>query len=427
MKEDFLYYLWKFQKIDVSQLYTTQGEQVEIISLGTHNTQSPGPDFFNAQLIIGGQKWAGNIEMHVKSSDWFVHKHQHDTNYNTVILHIVWEHDIDVFRSNNTAIPTLQLKDYVSEVALNSYQKLYENASEKWINCEKQIARIPLFTMNNWLERVYFERLEAKSLPILQLLKAQRNDWEAACFAMLAKAYGGNTNGAVFFKIAQSIPFTIIQKTNTIFQLEALLFGQANLLQEHLEDPYYQSLQKEYNYLKHKYKLGELIGLQVQFFKLRPSNFPSLRLSQLAAFYVSNKNVFTLLMSLNKLHDIEKILQVKSSEYWETHYTFGKTSKKSIKKVSKAFVELLLINAILPLRFVYENSRQKFDSENLLNLLKLLKFEKNTISNRYRDLGVPMENALHSQASLTLKKEYCDQHKCLDCAVGYQLLTQVMQ
>ncbi len=423
MKEDFLYYLWKFQKIDTSKLQTTKGESIEVISVGSHNVQASGPDFFNAQLVIGGQKWAGNIEIHVKASDWFVHHHQNDPNYNNVILHVVWEWDIDVFRSNNSVIPALQLKNYVSEVSLKAYYKLYKSKVNKWINCENQLVEIPSFTMNNWLERIYFERLETKSEPILQLLKKCNNNWEATCFAVLAKAFGGNTNGEAFFKIAQSIPFTVVQKAKNTFELEALFFGQANLLEKKLEDPYYNSLKKEYAFLKHKFKLNQILGLQVQFFKLRPSNFPSLRLSQLAVFYAENKNVFSLLMQLNKLDDLEKLLRVNSSFYWEDHYTFDKTSKKSQKKVSKAFVELVLINAILPLKFVFENSIQKFEADKMLRVLKLLKPENNSISNRYKNLGVPMTNALHSQASLTLKKEYCDPQKCMDCAIGYSILS----
>ncbi len=422
MKEDFLYYLWKFQKINTSQLLTTQGESIEVITVGTHNTQTSGPDFFNAQLIINGQKWAGNIEIHVKASDWFVHQHQSDPNYNSVILHVVWEYDIDVFRLNNSVIPVLQLKNYVSQTALTAYYSLYKNQINKWINCENQLIEISSFTINNWLERIYFERLELKSKPILQLLKKCNNNWEATCFAVIAKSFGGNTNGLAFFQIAQSIPFTIVQKAKTTFELEALFFGQANLLSGNYEDPYYNALKNEYMFLKHKFKLKSLIGLQVQFFKHRPLNFPSIRLSQLAVFYTEHKNVFNLIMQLNKLDDLEELLRVTTSPYWVDHYTFDKISKKSTKKISKSFVALLLINAVLPLRFIYEKSIQKFDPDIMLQVLKLLKPESNNISKRFKKLGVPMDNALHSQASLTLKKQYCEKQKCIDCAIGYRLL-----
>ncbi|WP_010523279.1 DUF2851 family protein [Aquimarina agarivorans] len=423
MKEDFLYYLWKFQKFETKQLKTTQGETVVVSSVGSHNTQAAGPDFFNALVSIQGQKWAGTIEIHVKSSDWFVHQHQNDTNYDNVILHVVWEHDIEVFRSNNTSIPTLQLKDYVSVSALKKYKDLYANAGNKWINCENQIKEVPKFILENWLERIYFERLSDKSIPVNNLLKECKNNWEAVCFITLAKAFGGNSNGVAFSKIAHSIPFGVVQKATTSFELEALFFGQANLLISHQEDPYYISLKKEYEYLKHKFKLTQQAGLQVQFFKLRPSNFPTIRLSQLAAFYSSVKNVFSAIFNCNDIDAYEKLFDVAAAEYWKTHYTFGKISKKSSKKITRIFVELLLINAILPLKFAYENSLQKFDAiSSHLALLRGLKPEKNRISQHYKEFGFPVENALDSQALLTLKKSYCDQHKCVNCAIGFHLL-----
>ena len=425
MNEDFLYYLWKYQKFSTLHLLTTSKEKVQVIHPGTHNTEKSGPDFFNAQLIIDSQKWAGNVEIHVKSSDWFLHNHQQDANYDSVILHVVWEYDTDIYRKNNTEIPTLELKNYVSTRALNAYRKLYSKSISKWINCENQIEEISGFTWKNWLERLYFERLNQKSFLTEEILKQSNNNWEATLFAVLAKGFGGNINGEFFLKIAQSIPFQIIQKTNNSFQLEALLFGQANLLNKNLDDEYYQLLSKEYDYLKHKYKLSSQVGLQVHFFKLRPPNFPTIRLSQLAKLYTSYSNIFNELIVEDSIIKIFKILSVNTLEYWHTHYNFGKETSKKSKKVSTVFIELLIINSILPLKLLYQKSIDKFDADSLLKLIKNLKVEKNSIITNYKKLGVPIENAMDSQALLTLKKSYCEKKVCLQCQIGYQILNSV--
>ena len=423
MNEDFIYYLWKYQKFSTSQLQTSSKENIQVIQPGTHNTENAGPDFFNAQLIIGDQKWAGNVEIHVKSSDWFLHNHQQNSNYDSVILHVVWEYDTDVYRSNNTEIPTLEVQSYVSEKALNAYTKLYSKSNKKWINCENQVQEISDFTWKNWLERLYFERLGEKSFLAEKILKESKNNWEATLFIILAKGFGGNINGETFLKIAQSIPFQIIQKTKNSVQLEALFFGQANLLNQNLEEEYYQLLSNEYEYLKHKYQLIPQVGLQVHFFKLRPPNFPTIRLSQLASLYSEYPNIFQELIINNSLAKISKILSVIASEYWDTHFNFGKETPKRTKKVSAAFIELLIINSILPLKLVYQKSVDKLNPDSLLELIKNLKIEKNSIITNYKKLGVPVENAMDSQALLTLKKSYCEKKACLQCQIGYQLLS----
>ena len=225
MKEDFLHYLWKFKKFDTLNLKTFNGEEITIINVGQY-LELAGPDFFNAQITIGNQKWAGNVEIHLKSSDWYVHHHERDEAYENVILHVVWEHDAEIFRKNNTEIPVLELKKYVDKSTVENYQSLM--APKSWIFCEKQIKHVDEFVFKNWQERLFFERLERKSKPIFDLLEQTNQDWEAVLFCLLARNFGLNTNGEIFLKIAQSIPFSVVRKESfEVENLEALIFGTA--------------------------------------------------------------------------------------------------------------------------------------------------------------------------------------------------------
>ena len=249
-----------------------------VTSVGQHNFNS-GPDFFNAKLQIGNQLWAGNVEVHIKSSDWFLHNHEQDKAYDSVILHVVWEHDTDVFRKDNTSIPTLQLRDFTNKAVLNNYEKLFSK-NGKWINCENDFALVDDFVLINWLERLYFERLERKLETIKMLLEETKNDWEAVLFIMLAKNFGLKVNGESFYSLAKSIDFSVVRKSQSnLTAIEALLFGQAGMLVDDLEIAYYLQLQKEYQFLKQKFKLKNNGVLPIQFFRLRPPNFPTIRLS----------------------------------------------------------------------------------------------------------------------------------------------------
>ena len=253
MREDFLHYLWKFKKFETLNLRTTQNDPIVIIKTGDYLELS-GPDFFNAQIKIGNQKWAGNVEIHLKSSDWYVHHHEKDPAYENVILHVVWEHDTEIFSKNNAEIPVLVLKDYVSTEIINNYQSLVSPKS--WISCEKQIAEIDEFVFKNWQERLFFDRLERKSKFIYDLLEETNGDWESVLFSLLAKNFGLNTNGNAFLQIAKSIPFSIIRKESfEIENLEALLFGTSGLLDAVKEDLYFNDLKIRYFYLLHKYEL----------------------------------------------------------------------------------------------------------------------------------------------------------------------------
>ncbi len=422
MQEDFLHYIWKHKAFDTKDLKTVNGESVSIKKLGEHN-HNAGPDFFNAQLSIDSQVWAGNVEIHIKSSDWYVHNHEVDKAYDNVILHVVWEHDTEIFRKNNSEIPTLELKHYVNKSLLGNYQKLMQ--SKSWINCESNFSEVDDFLLNNWLDRLYIERLEEKSEAIEQLLEQSSNDWEAVLFKMLLKNFGLKVNGESFSSLASSFDFSVVRKIqNNVLDIEALLFGQSNLLEEDVQDVYYLDLKERYKFLKQKFKLNNQGVLPVQFFRLRPPNFPSIRLSQFANLCALEQNLFSRVIDFKTKADYYNLLKKEVTDFWKTHYTFSKVSKKSKKQLTESFIDLIIINTIIPLKFSYAKSQGKFIDEDLFKLVKQIKMEKNSIVSRFLEIKKIEKNALNSQALLQLKPQYCDKNKCLRCAVGNSLIVK---
>ena len=422
MQEDFLHYIWQFKQFNFLNLKSTDNENISIINIGQHNHNS-GPDFFNAQIEIDAQLWAGNVEIHIKSSDWYLHNHELDKAYDNVVLHVVWEHDVEVLRANNSKMPTLEIKSYVNASALRNYQNLFHNKLS-WINCETQISSVNNFIISNWLEKLYIERLQYKSNHIEEILKLSNNDWEAVMFQLLAKNFGLKVNGAAFLHLSQQIDFSIVRKVkHKTISLEALLFGQANLLNDEIEEAYYNLLKTEYHFLKQKFSLKDT-SVQLQFFRLRPNNFPTIRLSQLANLYVKHHSVFSTLIINNSSSSLYELCNISASEYWHSHYTFGKTTKQTSKNITNAFVDLLQINTIIPLKFTYFKSLGKEINEDLIDEISQLKIEKNSIVKKFKDLTRVPKNALHSQALLQLKQNYCDKNKCLQCEIGHTILHQ---
>lgn len=420
MKEDFLHYLWKFKKFETLNLKTVNQEEIIIINTGSYLELS-GPDFFNAQIKIGNQKWAGNVEIHLKSSDWYIHHHEKDPAYENVILHVVWEHDASIFRKNNTEIPVLVLKEYVPQQLISNYNAL--RTAKSWIFCEKNIAAIDSFTFKNWQERLFFERLERKSSAIFDLLEETNQDWEAVLFCLLAKNFGLNTNGNAFLQMAKQVPFAIIRKESVEAEnLEALFFGVVGMLNSDKEDVYFRDLKTRYTHLRHKYQLGNYYTDPVEFFKHRPDNFPTIRLSQLAGLYHQYHNLFSKIIGLNSMSTLYQVFAISAGSYWNTHYQFDRESPKKNKFLSKAFIDLLVINTVIPLQFAYAKKRGDTISEDLISILSEIAPEKNSILEKFKVFGIIAENAFESQSLLQLKKEYCDQKACLQCAVGIELL-----
>jgi hypothetical protein len=420
MKEDFIHYLWKYKKFNFTNLKTSDGDDLTILNSGDY-LQKEGPDFFNAQIIIANQKWAGNIEIHVKSSDWYLHQHEKDTNYNNVILHVVWIHDAPVFRKGNSEIPVLEIKNYVSSDIQHIYQEL--SALKSWIYCENQLKNIDSFVFANWQERLFLERLEEKAMPIQAMLNETQQDWEAVLFCMLAKNFGLNTNGDVFYKIAKSLTFSLIQKESLeVIYLEALLFGQANMIPDHVEDTYPKELKSWYDYLAIKYKLNKPAQENIQFFQHRPDNFPTIRLAQLAMLYHLQRNLFSKIITAKNLTELYSIFELSVNGYWKTHYNFDKASPKKDKSLSKEFINLLIINTVIPVKFAYAQNQGKESAEILIDLLATIPAEKNNIIEKFSTFGIKSKNAFQTQALLQLKNNYCNSKKCLNCAIGLDLL-----
>lgn len=421
MQEDFLHYVWKHKKFTTPSLLTTSGELVTLVNVGQHNDHS-GPDFFNAQLGIAGQLWAGNVEIHIKSSDWYVHNHEADAAYDNVILHVVYEHDTEIFRKDNTVIPTLELKKFISKELLDNYQNLFSNPN-KWINCENDFSSVDDFVRDNWLENLYFERLERKSKAIESMLVLSKNDWEAVLFRLLAKNFGLKVNGEAFLSMANSFDFSIVRKTrNEPDLLEALFFGQAGILEDDIQDVYYKKLSKDYQFLKQKFSLFNSHVTPLQFFRLRPPNFPTIRLSQLATIYHKEPNLFSKIISATSINELRTILKVSTSSFWSDRYTFGKVSKSSKKTLTDSFIDLLLINTILPLKFCYSRHHGQSVDEVILSIVQEIDSENNSIVNTFNSIKRISKSALQSQALIQLKTEYCTKNKCLQCAIGNSLL-----
>jgi hypothetical protein len=414
MQEDFIHYIWKLKKFDFGNSRTTSGLPVCIIDSGTVNLHS-GPDFFNAKIRIGDQVWAGNVEIHIKASDWYVHRHEKDPAYENVILHVVWQDDMEVFRSDNSSIPTLDISRLVGENALQNYENLLLSGKEdKWINCEKDFKGFSDFDINNRLEPLYFERLQLKSEAILDLLKFSGNNWEAVLFYMLAKNFGLNVNGDAFLRMGQSFDFNILLKIrNSQERLESLLFGQSLLLEEDMEEPYYKKLKESYFFLKRKYTLDNSAGFRPKFFRLRPDNFPSIRLSQLAGLYHKNEHLFSGVIKAGSKSELYELLRVGTGPYWQKHYTFTKSHPPKSKTLTDNFMDLLMINTIIPLKFCYIKQTGTGDAEMLPAFLEGIREEKNSIIEKFNKLrpGTAV-NVLQSQGLIQRKKYYCDKKAC---------------
>ncbi|MCA0132837.1 DUF2851 family protein [Winogradskyella alexanderae] len=422
MQEEFLHYVWKHKALKTTQLKAVNGEAILIKNFGQHNLNS-GPDFFNALIQIDNQLWAGNVEIHIKSSDWYAHNHEKDRAYDSVILHVVWEHDIEIFRRDNSTLPTLELSNYVDVKLYGNYKKLIR--SKLWINCQNDFSSIDDFTVMNWLERLYIERLESKLKDINNLLKDSKNNWEAVLFKLLFKNFGLKTNGESFLSIANSIDYSVFQKSrNDVFQMEAILFGLSGLLENDGQEPYMINLKNQYLFLQRKFNLSDSGVLKPKFFRLRPHNFPTIRISQFANLYALQTNLFSRIIEVQAKKEFYELFRIGVTDFWKSHYTFSKVSKISQKPLTKSFIDLLIINTIIPIKFSYARFIGKKADDEILDLLKELKFEKNAITQKFLDLKSLETHALTSQALLELKQNYCDKNQCLRCAIGNGLIVK---
>lgn len=422
MQEDFLHYIWKFRKFCSPKLKTSSGEFVQVFNPGIHNFNS-GPDFIGALVEINEIKWAGNIELHINSSDWNKHKHSSDSNYESVILHVVWNHDTEIKRLDGSYIPVLELKKNVKKDVYISYKNFIQY-KHKWLPCENQIQSVKSVIRIKWLERLFFERLEFKSEKILRYYQKNNNDWEATLFKLLIENFGLKINQASFLSIAESLPFEVFRKLfNDLEYMEAVLFGQAKLLTIKDNDDYQKRLLNDYNFLKHKYKISDQSFVNVTFFRLRPQGFPTIRLSQFANLYVKHKSIFSNLLNCKTLNEYYELFDVKASKYWETHYNFGKKSKKRKTQLTTSFIDKIILNTILPLKYIYGKTTGCTYNDEITNLINELKSESNTILKKYSTIGISSKNAMESQALIQLNYFYCNKKKCLNCDFGVNIIS----
>jgi len=423
VKEDFLHYVWKYKLFDTSNLLTTNNEAITIINSGMHNTDA-GPDFFNGKIQIGDTVWAGNIEIHIDSSDWLAHQHQHDKAYENVVLHVVFNDDKVIYDANNNPIPTLELKHLVSDKLIAKNQ--YLQNSKDWIPCQNQIAGVDDFTVKTWLNRLAVERLERKSEEIQITLQQNKNDWEQTFYQYLFKYFGLKVNALPFEQLAKNTSVKIAEKHNQLISIEALYYGQAGYLEENINDEYYLRLQKEYQFLKAKFSLNPIDKSLWKLLRLRPANFPTIRISQLANLLNQQTRLFAKVLEINTVKELEQLFKTTTSAYWKNHYQFGvEAEKSSTKKVGKTLINTLIINVVVPFLFVY--GKQKQDEklmDKALQFLESIKSESNSIISKWEELNVISSNAMHSQALLELKNNYCSQKKCLNCNIGSKILQQ---
>ena len=415
--EQLLHYVWKHKIFSLKELKTTTGQQVEVIDTGLANTDA-GPGFFNAKLKLDGVLWIGNIEIHERSSDWFKHGHHADAGYNSVILHIASEIDMEISRSNGERIPQIQL--ICPEAVRTNYKELLE--TDSYPPCYRIIPSLPPFTAHSWMTALQMERFEQKATLLNERLKRCQGNWEDAFFITLARNFGFGLNGDAFETWAHQLPFRAVDKhRNDLFQIEAIFFGQAGILEDSDGDGYYLRLKKEYTYLQHKFGLIPMDASLWRFLRLRPANFPHIRIAQLACLYHRAYGLLSRIMETETLQGVRDILKGGTSEYWLTHYTFGGSSPSRPKTLSNTSLDLLIINTVVTFLYAYGlHKGNRVLCARAGSFLEELKAENNYITRMWEQCGMKASNAADSQALIQLKKEYCDKKKCLYCRIGYE-------
>ena len=422
MKEVFLHYIWKLNQFSHKNLQTFHGDFIEIVKVGKLNHHA-GPDFLEAEIIIGDKLWIGSVEMHVNSSDWNIHQHSDDIAYQNVILHVVWNHDreVDILRQRN--VQTLILQDFVKPEIIFNYQNIINSKLDK-IYCEEFLDLIDLKQFSFWFERILIERFEEKTQIVLEILNQNNSNWEETLFKSLAKNFGLKVNVETFEIWANSFPFKVLQKIQfDRLKVEALFFGQAGFLVENHENDYFKQLKNEYQFLKNKYQLQPIENSLFRFSKMRPIGFPTIRLAQLASIYVNYQRLFSEIIQPKNLKEFYKIFgKLELNSFWETHYTFKNESKFQLKNLSKDKINNLLINSFIPIRYAFERQKDEVEIDFYLDLLTEMEAENNSILDEFEGIGFENKNAKDSQQLIQLKKRYCSEKKCLNCAIGQQIL-----
>lgn len=416
MTERLFQFIWQFQYYNKGNLQTAGGEDLQIINPGMHNT-SQGPDFLNAQIKCGNTLLAGSIELHIHSSEWKDHGHSNDKNYQNCILHVVWENDKELHLN----MPLLELHSRVSSVLLDKYEAMMHSAT--FIACGEHLHKINTITINSWKQRLMIERLQQKAIYIHAVLQQTNNHWEETFWRMLARNFGMKVNTDAFEKIASTLSINILAKhKNRLPQLEALMLGQAGLLEDNFEDDYPIMLQKEYRFLRSKYNL-QPIHIPVHFLRMRPANFPTIRLSQLAALVNGSHHLFSVIKETADLKKISALFNVTANDFWHYHYTFSEKTDYKEKHLGRQMTENIILNTVIPVLYAYGwyNNAEAF-KEKALAWAEELAAEKNNITKGFEALGIENKNAFDSQALIQLKNVYCNEKRCLQCAIGNKIL-----
>ena len=420
--EDLLHFYWKSKQIFARPVYTLAGDEVKLLRIGYQNSHA-GPDFEEVQLQIGDTIWAGSVEMHLKSSDWYAHHHEQDKAYENVILHVVYQHDKPVFRADGTELPVLILQGLIPHKLLTNYRELI--GAQSWIPCAAQVAQVDALYTKHEVYRFLIQRLEDKADAHIQLLKSLKGSWDDAFYISLATAFGFKLNALPFMLLAKSIPQLLLAKyKNVPIQVDALLFGQAGLLLETFTEKYSLRLQREYAYLQQKHKLVHLEPSLWKFFRARPANFPSLRIAQFSALVQKSTHLFSTVLetqSTKALHQLFHELPV--HEYWETHYRFDKHSPKHSVQLGLHSKQSLLINTIATFLYAYGKylNAEKYKLW-AIDLLESMPAENNVVVREFATIGISVVHAAASQGLLQLKKTACDRKKCVSCGIGAQIL-----
>ncbi len=421
MKEDFLHFIWKNKLFNTNALFTNKGEGLTIVHPGFHNLDS-GPDFFDAKIKIGDITWVGNVEIHSKSSDWYVHRHEKDPAYDNVILHVVEQDDLPVYNSNNNQIPTFVITKHLDLQYLKNFNNLIKNKSI--LRCQNKLKSVDSFVIINFKYKLFFERLEQKNAIIKKLLSRTHNDWNVVLYKTLLKYFGGTVNKEAFEQLANLLPYKIFKKySDDPFKLEALLFGVGGLLNENKPgNPRYCLLRKEYRFLKAKHQLSELKSNSVRFHRLRPIGFPTIRLAQFAMLYHRIEFLFEKLMNIEHPEEAYELLQITADKYWDTHYNFDKLTKTKKKTIGKDFIDRILINVVVPLKFAYQKHLGLENTEKIVEFIEQIKPEKNRIVDIFHKIELHSQNALDSQAIIQLNENYCKPERCLQCEFGQYII-----
>lgn len=422
LAEEFLHYVWQQRLFTQGGLSDCANQSLSIVQPGLLNPHA-GPDFSNAKIQIGDTLWAGNVEIHIKASDWQRHNHQFDDAYDSVILHVVWQNDADVYRSNGTLIPALELEKLVSPTLIAQYEYLKQNTH--WIPCQNQLPSVDAFVVQQWLHRVLVERLENKSEAILALNQQLQGNWEQTFYVTLAQAFGFKVNALPFAMLAQALPQQIFAKhKHHPLQIEALIFGQAGFLTGHCVDDYPAQLKKEYAFLSQKYQLSPMDKSLWKFSKLRPRNFPTIRLAQFAATVIASNHLFSKILETDDVKQLKLFFKNGDiNPYWDNHFQFDIAGAYCNKSLGEKSLDSIIINAIAVITFCYgkQVGNQAYVNA-AFNLIEKIDAEANAIVTGFKGLGIVALNAFDSQALLQLKNNYCNQKKCLHCGIGNKIL-----